>query len=194
MNRPATLTSRLASLFARLMGWTILMPPTPAPKLIGIAYPHTHNWDLLPALIWAWSTRTPLKFVAKHSLFRPPMGWLIRAWGGVAVDRRKTGGNFVAAVAQMIEKQPEIVLGLAPEGTRKYTDHWKTGFYHMAQAANVPMALIVFDWPHKRFGILDYVKPTGNIEADIATIARIYEGCGAKVPASMGPIRLKDDK
>ncbi len=191
MNRPPNLTSQLASLVARLLGWKILMPPTPSPKLIAVAYPHTHSWDLMGALIWAWSTRTPLKFVAKHSLFRFPMGPLIRAWGGVSIDRRKTGGNFVAAVAKMIEQQPEIVLGLSPEGTRYYTDTWKTGFYHMAQAADVPIAVIVFDWKHKRFGVLDYIKPTGNMDADVATMARIYEGSVGLVPKNMSPIVVK---
>lgn len=176
----------------RLGGWTPLLPAEPSVKLVGIAYPHTSNWDLLPTLLWAWSTGVPLKFVAKHSLFKPPMGLLIRVWGGVSVDRRKTGGNFVEAVAQMIAKQPEIVLGLAPEGTRQQAESWKSGFYHMSQAADVPIALIAFDWGRRRVGVLDYLVPTGDLEADYQQIRAAYQGVEGKHPHKASPIRPKE--
>ncbi|TSA86830.1 glycerol acyltransferase [Deinococcus detaillensis] len=190
-NRPPTLRSRLAAALLRLSGWTALLPAEPSVKLVGVAYPHTSNWDLLPALLWARATGTPLKFVAKHSLFRPPLGLLIRAWGGVSVDRRKAGGNFVEAVAQMIAAQPEIVLGLAPEGTREKADAWKSGFYHMSQAAGVPIALIVFDWRRKRVGVLGYLTPSNDMEADYQQIRAVYQGVEGKHPQKATPIRSK---
>ncbi|GAA4017585.1 lysophospholipid acyltransferase family protein [Deinococcus rubellus] len=189
MNRPATWRSKLAASLLRLGGWTALLPPVPGSKLIGIAYPHTSNWDLLPALLWAWATGTPLKFVAKHSLFRFPLGPLLRAWGGVSVDRRKAGGNFVDAVAALIAEQPEIVLGLAPEGTRERAEVWKSGFYHMAQAADVPIALIAFDWKRKRVGVLAYLTPSGDIEADYEKIRAAYAGVVGRHLQKATPIR-----
>lgn len=189
--RPATFRSRLAATLLRLGGWTILLPAEPSVKLVGVAYPHTSNWDLLPALLWAWATGVPLKFVAKHSLFKPPLGTLIRAWGGVSVNRRRAGGNFVKAVAQMIAAQPEIVLGLAPEGTREKAEAWKSGFYHMSQAAGVPIALIAFDWRRRRVGVLAYLVPTGDLEADYQQIRAVYEGVEGRHPQKATPIRAR---
>ncbi len=191
MNRPPTPGSRLAAAALRLGGWTALLPPAPGRKLVAVAYPHTSNWDLLPGLLWAWATGTPLKFVAKHSLFRFPLGPLLRAWGGVSVDRRNAGGNFVAAVAQVIARQPEIVLGLAPDGTRERAESWKSGFYHMAQAADVPLALLVFDWQHKRVGVLDYLTPSGDLNADYRQIRAVYAGVQGKHPDQATPIRAR---
>ncbi|WP_237724589.1 1-acyl-sn-glycerol-3-phosphate acyltransferase [Deinococcus alpinitundrae] len=191
MNRPATPRSKAAAALLRLGGWTALLPPAPGPKLVGAAYPHTSNWDLLPALLWAWATGTPLKFVAKHSLFRFPLGSLLRAWGGVSVDRRRAGGNFVDAVATMIAEQPEIVLGLAPEGTRERAEAWKSGFYHMAQAAGVPVALIAFDWKRRRVGVLGYLTPSGDFEADYQQIRAIYAGVVGRHPQKATPIRAR---
>lgn len=187
--RPATPRSRLAAAVLRLGGWTALLPPAPGPKLVGVAYPHTSNWDLLPALLWAWATGAPLKFVAKHSLFRFPLGHLLRAWGGVALDRRTAGSNFVEAVAGVIARQPEIVLGLAPEGTRERAEGWKSGFYHMAQAAGVPLALIAFDWKRRRVGVLAYLEPSGDLEADYAQIRAAYQGVVGKHPAKATPVQ-----
>ena len=189
LNRPPTLASSLAATALGLAGWTVLLPPAPGPKLVGVAYPHTSNWDLLPALLWKWATRAPLKFVAKHSLFRFPLGPLLRAWGGVSVNRRRAGDNFVEAVAQLIDSQPEIVLGLAPEGTRERAEAWKSGFYHMAQAAGVPIALITFDWKQKRVGVLAYLIPSGDIEADYQQIRAVYQGAEGKHPEKATPIR-----
>ncbi len=191
MNRPATPRSKLAAVLLRLGGWSALLPPAPGGKLVGVAYPHTSNWDLLPALLWAWATGTPLKFVAKHSLFRFPLGPLLRAWGGVSVDRRRAGGNFVDAVAALIAEQPEIVLGLAPEGTRERAEAWKSGFYHMAQAAGVPIALIAFDWKRRRVGVLGYLTPSGDIEADYQQMRAVYAGVVGRHPEKATPIRAR---
>ena len=188
-NRPATLGSGLAAAALGLFGWTVLLPPAPGKKLVGVAYPHTSNWDLLPALLWTWATRTPLKFVAKHSLFKFPLGPLLRAWGGVPVNRRRAGDNFVTAVAALIAQQPEIVLGLAPEGTRERNEAWKSGFYHMAQAAGVPIALIVFDWKRKRVGVLAYLTPSGDLAADYEQIRAVYAGVQGRHPQKATPIR-----
>ncbi|AWN23481.1 glycerol acyltransferase [Deinococcus irradiatisoli] len=192
MNRPPTPGSRLAAAALRLAGWRLLLPPAPGTKLVGVAYPHTSNWDLLPGLLWGWATGTPLKFVAKHSLFRFPLGPLLRAWGGLAVDRRKAGGNFVLAVAAVMAEQPEIMLAIAPEGTRERTGGWKSGFYHMAQAAGVPLALLTFDWKHKQVGVLAYLTPSGNLSADYEQIRAAYADVGGRHPAKATPIRAAE--
>jgi Acyltransferase len=194
LGRPATPGSRTAAATLRLLGWTVLLPPVPGPRLVGVAYPHTSNWDLLPALLWARATGSPLKFVAKHSLFKGLLGPIMRAWGGLPLNRSKAGGNFVDAVVEVMQAQPEILLGLAPEGTRERAESWRSGFYHMAQDAGVPIALITFDWKAKRVGVLAYLQPSGDLEADYEKIRAVYAGVGGRHPQKATPIRAKAEE
>lgn len=183
-----SLGSRLAARLLRAAGWTALLPTPPGPKFIAAAAPHTSNADFWPGLFWKWSTRIPLHFVAKRELFRFPMGVFMRAVGGMPLDRRRAGGNFVDAVVDMIAAQKEIMLVVAPEGTRDRTEHWKTGFYYMALEAGTPIAVTVLDWGRRRVGVVGYVQPTGDIEADFAAIRELMRGVKAHTPADFGPI------
>ncbi len=99
------------------------------------------------------------------------------------------GATLFEAVAGVIARQPEIVLGLAPEGTRERAEGWKSGFYHMAQAAGVPLALIAFDWKRRRVGVLAYLEPSGDLEADYAQIRAAYQGVVGKHPAKATPVQ-----
>lgn len=187
-DHPPTLMSRLGTRALRLIGWTPVLAPPPARKLVACVAPHTSNWDFWPGIFWGWATRSPVKFVAKHSLFRFPAGVFMRAVGGVPLDRRRAGGNFVDAVVDMIAAQKEIMLVVAPEGTRDRTEHWKTGFYYMALEAGTPIAVTVLDWGRRRVGVVGYVQPTGDIEADFAAIRELMRGVKAHTPADFGPI------
>ncbi|AAF12061.1 lysophospholipid acyltransferase family protein [Deinococcus radiodurans] len=182
MNRPHTLGSRAALACLRLSGWTPLLAPVPGPRLVAPAAPHTANEDFWVGLFWKWATRTPVHFVGKHTLFRFPLGGFMRAVGGIPIDRRRRGGNFVDAVVEIIRREPEIVLLVAPEGTRAQGDYWKTGFYYMALEAGVPLAVMALDWGRKQVGIVGYVTPTGDIDADFAEIRRLLEGVRGKHP------------
>ncbi|UFA50008.1 1-acyl-sn-glycerol-3-phosphate acyltransferase [Deinococcus radiophilus] len=188
MNRPHTLTSRLASAALQLAGWQAVLAPPPSPRVVAVAAPHTANADFWPGIFWRWATRSPARWVGKHTLFRPPLGGLLRWWGGLPVDRRRAGGNFVDAVVQIIRESDEIMLTIAPEGTRARAEHWKSGFYYMALEAEVPIAVTVIDWGHKRFGIVGYVQPTGDIEADFAAIRELLRGVQGHTPQNMTPV------
>ncbi|MFC4638636.1 1-acyl-sn-glycerol-3-phosphate acyltransferase [Deinococcus hohokamensis] len=194
MNRPHTPGSRLGLLLLRLMGWTPVLAPAPGPKVVACVAPHTSNNDFWPGVVWIWATRSPVKFVAKHSLFHFPLGLFMRAVGGLPVDRRRAGSNFVNAVVERIRRQSEIVLVVAAEGTRTRTEYWKTGFYYMALEAGVPIAVTVLDWGHKRVGIVGYVQPTGDIEADFAGIRVLMEGVRGHTPANAGPVRPRPER
>ena len=184
-----TLLSRFGAWALRRRGWTpLLAVPTP-PRFVAAVAPHTHNADFWIGLLWKWATRSPAHFVAKKEIFVFPVGLFMRAAGGLPIDRRRVGGNFVDAVVVLIEREPEIMLTVAPEGTRKYTDHWKTGFYYMALEAQVPIGVTVFDWARKQVGVVGYVTPTGDIEADFAVIRRFLEGVQGHTPANAGPVR-----
>ncbi len=187
-DRPHTLKSRVGLTVLRLMGWTPLLAAPPTRKFVACVAPHTSNSDFWPGIVWVWATRSPVKFVAKHSLFRFPVGLFMRAVGGVSVDRRRAGGNFVDAVVDMIGRQGEIMLVVAPEGKREYTPAWKTGFYYMALEAGVPIGVTVLDWGKKQVGVVGYVDVTGDIEADFAHIRALMRGVQAHTPENFGPI------
>ncbi|WP_380099745.1 hypothetical protein [Deinococcus radiophilus] len=91
-------------------------------------------------------------------------------------------------MVQIIRESDEIMLTIAPEGTRARAEHWKSGFYYMALEAEVPIAVTVIDWGHKRFGIVGYVQPTGDIEADFAAIRELLRGVQGHTPQNMTPV------
>jgi 1-acyl-sn-glycerol-3-phosphate acyltransferase len=188
LNQRPTFGSRLASFVLRAAGWESVIAPPPGPKFVAAAAPHTSNLDFWPALLWRWATRIPVHWVGKKELFQFPLGLFMRAVGGLPVNRQKAGGNFVDAVVALIHSQKEIVLVVAPEGTRKRGQYWKTGFYHMALEAGVPIGIVVLDWQHKRVGIIGYLNPTGDIHADFAVIREMLKDVRGRVPAFETPI------
>lgn len=186
-NRPHTLRSRLALVCLRLAGWTPLLENGPA-KFVAAAAPHTSNADFWPGLFWKWATQSPLHYVAKEELFRFPIGIFMRSVGGIPLNRKKAKANFVDAVVEIIGREEEIILLVAPEGTRSYAPHWKTGFYYMALEAGVPIGIMALDWKRKTVGVIGYVTPTGNLEADFTQIASMLEGVQGRKPQNQGPV------
>lgn len=186
--RKHTFGSRLALFTLRLLGWTPVLAPPPATKFVAPAAYHTSNADFWPGIIWVFATRSPVRFVAKKELFKFPVGIFMRAVGGLPVNRSRTGGNFVDAVVDMINRQQEIMLVVAPEGTRKRSEYWKTGFYYMALEAGVPIGVTVLDWSKRQVGVIGYFTPTGDIEADFATIRTMMQGVQGRKPQNQGPI------
>ncbi|CAM3990915.1 1-acyl-sn-glycerol-3-phosphate acyltransferase [Deinococcus marmoris] len=195
LGRPHTLGSRVSLFLLRLTGWTPLLEPPPmgGVKFVTAAAPHTSNLDFWPGLFWKWATRIPLHWVGKRELFNFPMGIFMRAVGGIALDRRRAGGNFVDAVVSVIEREEEIVLLVAPEGSRNRAEYWKTGFYYMALKAGVPIAVTALDWQHRRIGIIGYVQPTGDVKADFARIADLLKDVRGRIPANETPIIPRPD-
>jgi 1-acyl-sn-glycerol-3-phosphate acyltransferase len=159
----------------KLNGWTVegQLPPE-ARKSVFIATPHTSNWDLPYTLMVAFALRLNIYWMGKASIFRFPFGALMRWLGGIAVDREKSN-NLVAASAQAIlQADGPLQLVVPPEGTRGKTRHWKTGFYFIAQQAQVPIVLAYMDYERKVSGIGPIFQPTGDVEADLAAIKRFY--------------------
>ncbi|GGL89392.1 glycerol acyltransferase [Deinococcus aerolatus] len=194
-SRPHTLGSRVSLLLLRLAGWTPVLEPPPmgGVKFVTAAAPHTSNLDFWPGLFWKWATRIPLHWVGKRELFGFPHGIFMRAVGGIALDRRRAGGNFVDAAVSVIEREQEIVLLVAPEGSRGQAGYWKTGFYYMALEADVPIAVTALDWPRKRIGIVGYVQPTGDLKADFVRIAALLEGVRGRVAGNETPVIPRPD-
>jgi len=161
--------------YMKLAGWKVLGElPAQAQKCVFIAAPHTSNWDLPYTLMVAFSLRLNVYWMGKASIFRFPFGPLMRWLGGISVDRSKSN-NLVAASAQALQAaQGALQLIVPPEGTRSKTRYWKTGFYHIAVTAQVPIVMAYMDYGRKITGLGPMFIPTGDLEADMVKIKAFY--------------------
>lgn len=174
-----------------LFGWQLIEPPQSPARAVLVGYPHTSNWDGVLALLVKLALGLDAHWVGKDSLFRWPLGGMFRRLGGIPIDRSARNG-FVAAMAGQFAVRREFLLVIAPEGTRSLTQGWKSGFYRIALAAEVPVALAFVDYARREAGILTYLTMTGVPATDIAAIAAHYEGRQGKYPALASPIRWLD--
>jgi len=167
----------------RLFGWKIEgWDLNQLNKYVIIVIPHTSYWDFPLGLLVRQAWRAPhVKFVGKHTLFKPPFGALFRWLGGYPVDRTRHT-NFVDAVVQLFKEQERFVVVVAPEGTRKKVEKLKTGFYYIAMGAGVPIVMVKFDWGRKIVSNREPFYPTGNYEADLAVINDYFRGVQGKIP------------
>lgn len=170
-----TLLRGFSVAFLKLAGWKVegSLPPQ-ATKSVFIAAPHTSNWDLPYTLMVAFALRLNPYWMGKHTIFKAPFGPLMRWLGGIAVNREQAN-NLVAASAQAIrDADGPLQLIVPPEGTRSKTRYWKTGFYHIARTADVPIVMAYMDYAAKRSGLGPLFEPTGDIEADMDAIKAFY--------------------
>jgi 1-acyl-sn-glycerol-3-phosphate acyltransferase len=173
-------------------GWTV-SPGTPnAAKAIFVAAPHTSNWDLPFTLAICWALDMKVNWLGKTSLFRAPFGGIMRALGGIPIDRTKRLSQ-VESVAESIAAREKIFLIIAPAGTRSKRDHWKSGFYRIAEAANVPMIFGFLDYAKKTGGLGPVFIPTGNVRADMDRIREFYANVTGKFPEQASIPRLLEE-
>jgi len=161
--------------YLKWAGWQVQGALQPeAQKSVFIAAPHTSNWDLPSTLMVAFVLRLNIYWMGKASIFRFPFGGLMRWLGGIPVDRSKAN-NLVAASAQALTNASgALQLIVPPEGTRSKTRYWKTGFYHIAVAAQVPIVMAYMDYTRKISGLGPTFFPSGDLEADMLTIKAFY--------------------
>ncbi len=176
---------RCAASIGRLMmglrGWTIEGDFPDVPKLVMAFAPHTSNWDFPTGLWVKLALRLEVRFIAKHTLFFWPLGPLLRWLGGIPVDRQAAAG-FVDEIARGVREAEKIVLVVAPEGTRKRTEKWKSGFYRIAQEAGIPILLLRFDYLRRRVLIGPLFQPSGDYEGDLAAMRALVEARMARRP------------
>lgn len=189
-----TLMRGMSRLILRLLGWRAegMTPEQIAayPKYVLIAAPHTSNWDFPITLMLCFVLRLRVYWMAKSSLFTWPIGWLSRWLGGIAIDR-SASNNTVQNTINAFAARERLAVIVAPEGTRGKVTHWKTGFYHMAHGAGVPVALAYLDFKHKRGGLGQMFLPTGDIGADMAQIQQFYSGITGKNSDQFDPSTIK---
>lgn len=170
-----TLLRAFSLVFLRLTGWRIEGAlPANAHKAVLIAAPHTSNWDLPYTLMVAFALRLNVYWMGKQSIFKPPFRGVMRWLGGIPVNREQSTNLVAASVAAIQEADGPLHLIVPPEGTRSKTRYWKTGFYHIAVGAQVPIVMAYMDYHDKRSGLGPVFVPTGNVDADMATIKAFY--------------------
>ena len=175
-----------------MFGWTREgTAPTPR-KYVLIAAPHTTNWDFIFLLAYAWSFEVEVAWLGKREMFRWPFGGFFRLLGGIPVARRSSG-NMVDRMAEEFTKRDHLALTVPVEGTRKYVEYWKSGFYHIACAAGVPIVMSYLDYPRKLGGFGPAFMPTGDIRADMEILREFYSGKKGKNVAWTGRIRLREE-
>ena len=172
--------SKIAGWILKLWGWEITGNyPYSSKRKVFIVVPHTSNWDFPVGILVRAKLKATINFVAKSSLFIWPFGPILRAMGGVSVDRKKSQ-NFVDANVQLFDEREAFTLQIAPEGTRKKVDRLKTSFYWIAWNAKVPLYLVTFDWENKVAHFADEFPMTGDIEKDMPMIYEHYRGVKGK--------------
>jgi 1-acyl-sn-glycerol-3-phosphate acyltransferase len=196
MERPVQLHgSALARALLRLAGWRIRFDGLPAAQGVAIVYPHTSNWDFVIGVLAKWAIGIPVTFWGKDTLFRIPLlGRWMRWLGGVPVDRSRAQGAVGAMVESLRAAQAEarfLWLALAPEGTRRHADGWRSGFYHVSVAARVPLGLVFFDYARREVGFRRFLQLSGDRAADMAAIAQGFGSVVGHKPLRAAPIRLK---
>lgn len=172
-----------------LMGWTFLGSAPRSPKVVVVGFPHTSNLDFFVYLGLMDHFGVRSKFLAKRGLFKGPFGWLLRRWGGIPVDR-SAGATLVETAIASFASHDELVLVMAPEGTRSRTDEWKSGFWRIADGANVPVVMAFVDGASRTAGFGPAVCIDGDPDAWIIGAADFYEDKMGLRPENRGPVVL----
>ena len=183
------MTRWLAIFIFKMSGWRIEGQLPDIPKFVMIAAPHTSNWDLPLMLFVAIIMKAKIYWMGKESIFRWPFGRIARWIGGIPVDRSKSN-NVVQTSIQQFKKMDQLILTVPPSGTRKKVMYWKSGFYHIANGANVPILLGFMDYRRKVGGAGPLIYPTGDIETDMKIITDFYSTVTGKYPEKMKKVAI----
>jgi 1-acyl-sn-glycerol-3-phosphate acyltransferase len=159
----------------RLLGWKIVGEFPNLPKMVAIVAPHTSNWDFVVGLAGKFTLGLNARWLGKHTIFRGPGGRIFRSIGGIPVDR-SSSHNVVASSVRAFSESDAMVLVIAPSGTRRSVAEWRTGFWRIADAANVPILILAFDWKTREIRIGPTVMTEGTVEEQLPRIRALFSG------------------
>jgi 1-acyl-sn-glycerol-3-phosphate acyltransferase len=185
-------TRGLGGLYLRLSGWRVEGRLPDASKAVVIAAPHTSNWDLPLMLAVAYVLGIRPAWLGKRELFRWPFGWLMRRLGGLPVDRGARQ-NLVQQAIDRFNVVDRLLLVIPPSGTRGRATHWRSGFYHIARGARVPIVCGFLDYQRKVGGIGPALTPSGDLAADMDNLRAFYADITGRFPGSTTPVRLLEE-
>lgn len=163
----------IAMLGLKLTGWKVAGDTPSVDKYMLIAAPHTSNWDFPVMVAASLVRRAEVSWVGKDSLFKGMLGPIARWFAGIPIDR-STSNDVVGQIVERYQTEDKMVVIICPEGTRRRVGSWKTGFYHIARLAEVPVVLGFADYPSKTVGFGPAYIPTGDVERDMAEIQAFY--------------------
>lgn len=176
----------------RLGRWRTVGEVPPLPKMVIIGAHHTSNWDFPIGMLAARALGVKIRYLGKHTLFRPPFGRLFRWLGGIPVDRTRPGG-IIGQIQEAFAAADRLVLVIAPEGTRSPKPYWKSGFYEIARAAGVPIVLASIDGRKRQVRVGPTVVATGDVRADMDRIREFYADVPGIKPERAGRVRLRSE-
>ena len=172
-------------IYSNILGWKVVgntsMSQSKIKKAIIIAAPHTSWHDFYIGILLRSVLNIKTNFIGKKELFVFPIGYFFKALGGVPIDRHNKE-NKVQAIANLFNEREEFRMALAPEGTRKKVEKWRTGFYYIAKEANVPIIMYTLDFENKQNKISEPFYPTDNMEADFEFMYKFYKDVKGKIP------------
>lgn len=165
------------------MGWRIDGAIPNTPKLVLIVAPHTSNWDFVVGVAAKFALGLRVLFLGKDTLFRFPLGALMRRLGGVPVDR-SAPHDVVSEIVERFARRERLIVALTPEGTRKRVERWRTGFYHIAHGARVPIVPVALDWGSRTVRIGAPFLTTGDVDGDVRELQRVFARVSGRRPKS----------
>lgn len=168
----------------KLSGWQVIGQFPAQGKFVAAVAPHTSNWDFIIALGVKLSLDIKIQFLGKHTLFVGPLGWLLRKLGGIAVDRTSAHG-IVAQVSNTFKEQETLIVGIAPEGTRKKSASWKSGFLYIANQSHVPVVPMALDYSRKLFVIMPCETISDDIPRELHRMKQLFPKHFAKYPTNV---------
>jgi len=172
----------IAQSLLSLFGWRIEADIPDLPKFVLVGAPHTSNWDFILTIATLFSLSVKISWMGKSSLFRPPFGGIMRWLGGVPIERTRQREGVVDQTIQAFKDHAQFVIAIMPEGTRSKVGEWKTGFYHIAQGAEVPIVPVRFDYGRKVMGIGPSIATAGDGTADVAAIKASFDNIVGRHP------------
>lgn len=189
-NSKQHMSAALSKFILRILGWTLEINLPPQKKYVLVAAPHTSNWDLPLGLLYMSAVNLRFCWAGKHTIFKGPIGTILKSIGGIPVDRRTRSG-LIERMAELFDSHKTMILAITPEGTRSKVPYWKTGFYYIALRAMVPITLGYLDYKERKLGIGYSFLPSGDIEKDMKIVRAFYKGKTGRHPEQQGEIAIR---
>ncbi len=172
--RPSRVVAPICRWILTRCDWRMAGEVPNVAKLVVIAAPHSSNWDVVWGLLFKYGLRLNVQFIGKREAFFWPLGPILRGLGGIPIDRHAAHG-VVGEMKREFETRDRFWLTIAPEGTRKKVEKWKSGFWRIAQEAGVPILPVYFHYPDRTIGFGEQIHPSGDLEMDMARVRTFYE-------------------
>ena len=176
----------------KFRGWKLTVKEETPKKCVIVAAPHTSNWDGPIAISLGIALDLDINWLGKHTLFKGRWNRIMKFFGGIPIDRSQSG-NHVESLTEEFKTRENLRLVLAPEGTRSFTEYWKSGFYHIAKAADVPIVPGFLDYKNKEGGFGAAIYPIGTLQEVLTQLREFYETKEGYNPQWFGPVRSRAD-